>query len=61
MQLALVIQQVTVHGGAAQPTAVLVEQLAGFRLLVLLGIDRFITGNQVAGSLAALGGGQGIA
>src|SRR5690606_9297124 len=56
MELALFVNQVTVHGGATLRTPALLAQQTGFALAfhVFVGTDYFITRDQVDGGLATL-------
>src|SRR5690606_36022544 len=60
MDFLALVEEIGIHRRAALGTALLVEQQAGFRLIVFVGFDRLVTWNQIPGDLAALLGGQGI-
>src|SRR5690606_11909464 len=54
MELGCFIDQVGIHGCAAKFTALFVQQQAGFRFFVFIGVHHFVTGDKIFGAFAAL-------
>src|SRR5690606_35467934 len=61
MQLTLFVQQIAVHGRITFSTAPLAAQLSGFRLFVVIDVNRFVTRDEIHGVLTAFLWRQGVA